>query len=129
MEPLTPDEVECVRHFMGRIGCADATIAAGPLALIESWRTLVVACEKGCVVERFEFLQDLSVRTLLARLIGRLPRPLALKLEGSLHVLDFRWRAIPKSNDEFLLDARLAHRHPPERDSWLYGWPATVRLR
>lgn len=126
---LSPDELDCIRHLMGKIGCADAVIEAGPMRLIEDWRAFVMRCEKGFACDRTDFLQDLSVRTILARLVARLPRPLQLKFEPELSEADFRYRAIPKRDREFVMDPRLSSRHPPERDFWLYGLPAGVRLQ
>lgn len=124
---LDPDEIDCIKHLMGRIGCRDTVIEAGPLALVDDWRKLVVAAEKGFACPRDAFLQDLSVRTVLERLFGRLPPPLAHRLRSLVREPDFRYRSIPKRSNEFVMDARLARRHPPERDFWLYGWPETVR--
>jgi hypothetical protein len=130
MEPyFADDELECLRHLMGRIGCSDATITAGPLALIADWRTLVERCERGFETERMDFLQDLAARTMIGRLFERLPRPLQLKLEPLVREADFRYRSLTRRDDTFLLDPRLAARHPPERDFWLYGLPEGVRFR
>lgn len=130
MDPvLRPDEIDCVKHLMGRIGCRDSVIEAGPLALVADWRSLVDRCEKGFACDRDEFLQDLSVRTMLERLLARLPVPLRLKLAPGLREPDFRYRSLTKRSAEFVMDPRLAARHPPERDFWLYGWPENVRVR
>jgi len=130
MDPLLrPDEIDCLRHLMGKIGCAESTIDAGPMKLIEDWRHFVDRCRKGYAVERLDFLQELSVRTILARLLTRLPEPLRLKLAGAVREADFHYRALPRRDSEFLLDRRLAARHPPERDFWLYGLPEGVRFR
>lgn len=130
MDPsLRPDEIDCVKYLMGRIGCRESVIEAGPLALIEDWRRLVARCEKGFVTGRDEFLQDLSVRTILARLFLRLPEPLRLKLSPAVREADFRYRSLTRLDTSFVMDPRLAARHPPERDFWLYGWPESVRVR
>lgn len=126
---LEPDEIACIQHVMGRIGCRDTAIEAGPLALATAWADFVARCERGFTADRDEFLQDLSARTMLERLFARLPRPLAHKLRQLVLEADFRYRSIPKRSAEFVMDPRLAARHPPERDFWLYGWPETVRSR
>ena len=126
---LAQDEIDCIKHLMGRIGCRDTVIEAGPLALVGDWTAFVARCEKGFASDRDAFLQDLSVRTMFERLLGRLPRPLAHKLRDTVREADFRYRSIPKLSTEFVMDARLARRHPPDRDFWLYGWPETVRAR
>lgn len=130
MDPvLRPDEIDCVKHLMGRIGCRESVIEAGPLALVEDWVRLVDRCEKGFVAERDAFLQDLSVRTILGRLLARLPVPLRLKLAPLIREPDFRYRSLPRRSAAFVMDPRLAARHPPNRDFWLYGWPENVRTR
>ena len=129
MDPLLrSDEIECVRQLMGKIGCADSVVEAGPMKLIEDWRQLVARCQKGLRVERMDFLQALSVRTVLARLLARLPEPLRLKVAGAVREADFHFRALPRRDLTFLLDSRLKTRHPPERDFWLYGLPEGVRF-
>lgn len=124
---LEPDEIACIQHVMGRIGCRDTAIEAGPLALVEDWKKLVDRAERGFATDRDAYLQDLSARTMLERLLARLPRPIAHKLRELVLEADFRYRSIPKRSGEFVMNPRLAARHPPERDFWLYGWPETVR--
>ena len=126
--PLTPDELACVTHVMGRIGCREDVVAAGPQALVDDWLAFVVRSEAGFACARVTFLQDLSARTLLARLFLRLPPPLATKLERTVAEADFRYRSLTKRSAECVLPGRLAARHDPARDFWLFGVPETVRF-
>jgi hypothetical protein len=127
-ENLTEPELDCARHLMGRIGCRESVVEAGPEALVADWTAFVARCQKGFACERDAFLQDLSVRTILDRLFTRLPESIRFKLEPRVRAADYAYRAIPKKSLECVAGERLARRHPPERHFWLYGFPETVRL-
>lgn len=127
-EKLTEAELDCARHLMGRVGCRESVVEAGPDALVADWRAFVARCESGWTCATHEFLQDLSVRTVIARLFSRLPESIRYKLQPAVRAIDYRYRAIPRRTLECVAGERLAKQHPPERDFWLYGVPETVRF-
>ena len=127
-EKLTGAELDCARHLMGRIGCRESVVEAGPDALVADWVGFVTRCERGFACERDTFLQDLSVRTILDRLMARLPESIRFKLAPAILKADYAYRAIPKKSLECVAGERLARTHPPERHFWLYGVPETVRF-
>lgn len=127
-EHLTDPELECARHLMGRIGCRESVVEAGPETLVADWGAFVARCQRGFACERDLFLQDLSVRTILDRLLARLPESIRFKLAPRVRELDYAYRALPKKSLECVAGERLARRHPPEQHFWLYGVPETVRF-
>lgn len=127
-ENLTGPERECAQHLMGRIGCRESVVLAGPEALVAGWTGFVTRCQRGFACERDAFLQDLSVRTILDRLLARLPESIRHKLSPAVARADYAYRAIPKTSLECVAGERLAKRHDPDRHFWLWGVPETVRF-
>jgi hypothetical protein len=128
MVRLPPDDAALARRILGIIGCRDPVVEAGPDGLLDDWKRFVERCETGYRGSLADFVQDLSVRTVIDRMIGRLPPRLRARLEPEVRALDFRYRAIPRRDEAFLLDERLRTLHPPERCFWLYGIPESARL-
>jgi hypothetical protein len=131
VEPLalSADEQGEACRLMAAIGCRSDLLEKGPQALVSDWEAFVMRCEAGYTGSYGDFLQDISVRTILARLLLRLPRSIRVKVEPAILELDYRYRAVPRKSDDFLLDPRLQARHPPETCFWLYGLPVSSRLR
>ena len=124
---LTDDERAYVQALMGRAGCGDALVRDGFEALVTAWGRFVAQCEVGWRGGYDAFVQELSLRTVLQRVLERLPPDLLARVRPAVRAVDYRYRAIAKRDDRFVLDARLAKRHDPDRHFWLYGLPEDMR--
>lgn len=122
------EDRECVRKILAGLGVRAHVLDGGLDFLLEEWGALVDRAEKGWTVDLYTFLSKLTIRTLIERVLDRVPPFLAQRMRRELAPLDHRWRAVPKVNEDFLMEPRLQGRYDPDRHFWLYGMPVTVRL-